>query len=68
MFVFGSRVVKTLTHSDLLRPEKACTQDLECEMGSHCSSRKVCIEYDSEYCDSNSCGLGDGGSFCCMHL
>ena len=26
-------------------------------------SRRACAKMDSEYCDKNSCGLGDGGSY-----
>ena len=28
----------------------------------------MCIEFDSEYCDGNSCGVGDGGSYSCVWI
>ena len=31
-------------------------------MGSYCTSDNVCVQLDSEYCDTHSCGLGDAGS------
>ena len=39
----------------------SCSSDLHCSEGSYCSSKKVCVEFDSEYCDTNACGLGDAG-------
>ena len=39
-----------------------CSRDSDCPDGSYCTSKSVCVQYDSNYCNTNSCGLGDGGS------
>ena len=66
--IFGSRASNPSLCLLLERPANgACRQDADCGNGSYCSSRNVCTRYFSEYCDSNSCGLGDGGSCPCMH-
>ena len=66
--LFGSHVSHPSLCLLLERPANgACRQDADCGNGSYCSSRNVCTRYFSEYCDSSSCGLGDGGSCPCMH-
>ena len=39
-----------------------CTSDADCARGSYCTSKKVCTAFFKDYCDTNSCGLGDAGS------
>ena len=44
-----------------IRNTAQCSSDSECPNFSYCSSKKVCVEFDPEYCDTHSCGLGDAG-------
>ena len=43
-------------------PEKACVKDSDCDTSNceYCLSNGHCSEFDSEYCDSFPCGVGDG--------
>ena len=56
-------------------PTKTCISDSDCNTRScfYCLSNGTCSHYDSEYCDNNVCGIGDGdcdpgtcplGSYC----
>merc|ERR1719174_924641 len=38
-----------------------CNQDSDCAFGFYCTSKKVCARAQTNYCDKNSCGLGDAG-------
>merc|ERR1712223_1600566 len=39
-----------------------CTSDSDCDTENcfYCLSNGSCGQYDSEYCDTNECGIGDG--------
>jgi len=41
---------------------KRCTEDSDCDVSNceYCLSKGICTIYASEYCDKNTCGLGDG--------
>ena len=45
-----------------------CSSDSDCPDSSYCTTKKVCTEYArvGDYCNSKSCGLGDGGSCVCL--
>ena len=42
--------------------EVQCEKDSDCNVTAceYCKSTKLCVKYKSEYCNKNSCGIGDG--------
>ena len=44
-----------------------CASDSDCRYAyEYCNSRKVCVNFRSDYCNRNSCGLGDAGACSCI--
>ena len=43
-----------------------CAADSDCGTRSYCSSKKVCTKFRHDLCNTDSCGLGDGGSYGCV--
>ena len=51
-----------MNNSKLAAAIPTCSQDSDCDTDNcfYCLSSGVCGQYESEYCDTNPCGHGDG--------
>ena len=47
---------------DVIDVPTTCTSDSDCDTANcfYCLANGICSPYDSEYCDNNVCGIGDG--------